>query len=221
MAAIDKEIGIAPAYDTRRMDGVYYPWTQTFQKAYEIVDYPFLPSKTKEVIFQILNRTIWTNNKAFKSGKQDLPDCTRCGQPETMEHLIYNCEEYSVAIWDEVGQTLTHALVAHTGDEIPRINLTPLEIIYNATHPLVKIHAKEKTTQQAICHLIQEVKRDIIYRRMNTPANHRMLNLTRVRAHLLTVIKKIISLYEYQGTRNHQEIIDFLKLYEQKIYDRV
>jgi len=82
MAAIDKKIGIAPAYNTRRTDGVYYPSPQTFEKAFETVDCPFLPSKTKEVVFQILNRTIWTNNKAFKSGKQDLPDCTRCGQPE-------------------------------------------------------------------------------------------------------------------------------------------
>jgi len=104
--------------------------------------------------------------------------------------------------------------VAHTGDEIPRINLTLLEIIVNATHPSVKIYAKEKPTQQAICHLTQEIKRDILYRRMNTAAKQSMLNLIRVRAHLLSIVKKIISLNEYQGTRNHQEIINFLKLFE-------
>jgi len=78
---------------------VYYPSPKTYEKVFETVDLPFLPSKTKEVAFQILNRTIWTNNKAFKSGKQEGPGCIRCDQPETMEHLLY--EEYSVAIWDK------------------------------------------------------------------------------------------------------------------------
>jgi len=130
-----------------------------------------------------------------------------------MEHILYDCEEYSVAIWDKAGPVLTHALIAHTGDEIPRINLTPLEIIYNASqhNPSVKIHTKERSIQQAIVYLIQEIKRDIIYRGMNTAANKHALNITRVHAHLLSTTKKIISLYEYQGTRNHQEIINFLK----------
>jgi len=95
------------------------------------------------VAFQVLNRTVWTNNKAFKSGRQNNPDCNRCGQPETMEHLLYDCEKYSLAIWDKI-QVLTHTLEAHTGDEIPKINLTPLEIIYNATNPSMKIHARQK-----------------------------------------------------------------------------
>jgi len=107
-----------------------------------------------------------------------------------MEHLFYNCEEYSIAIWDKVGQVLTHTLVAHTGDEIHRINLILLAIIYNATNPSMKIHAKEKSTQQAICHLTQEIKRDTLYRRMTTAANQSALNLIRVRGYLLSVVKK-------------------------------
>ncbi len=48
---------------------------------------------------------------------------------------------------------------------------------------------------------VQEIKRDIIYRRMNTNVNQRGRNPTRIRAHLLSTIKKTISLLAYQGTR--------------------
>jgi hypothetical protein len=66
--------------------------TETFNKAYNIIQLSSLPSKTKETSFQILNRTIWTNNKAYKSGARENPDCEYCGQAETMEHLIHDCK---------------------------------------------------------------------------------------------------------------------------------
>ena len=56
---------------SRECDGVYRPDKKTFKDAYKIVDIPELPSKTKESAFEVLNRTIWTNNKAFKSGMID------------------------------------------------------------------------------------------------------------------------------------------------------
>ena len=70
-------------------------------------------------------------------------------------------------------------------------------------------------------HLVQEIKRDIIYRRMNTNANQQARNLTRICAHLLSSIKKTISLLAYQGTRNFQESVNFLALLETAITDRV
>jgi hypothetical protein len=124
-----------------------------------------LPSKTKETAFQILNRTTWTNNKAHKSRIRDNSDCDYCGQFETIEHLVHNCEDYSAALWEELGHGLTSALVAHSGNEIPTILLTPLEIIYNKIHPSIKLHLKEKPVQLMLVHLVQEIKRNIIYRR--------------------------------------------------------
>jgi hypothetical protein len=56
----------------------------------------------------------------------------------------------------------------HSGNEIPTIPFSPLEIIYNKIHPSIKLHLKEKPTQLMTIHLVQEIKRDIIYRRMNT-----------------------------------------------------
>ena len=180
-----------------------------------------LPSKTKETAFQILNRTTWTNNKAHKSGIRDNPDCDYCGQIETIEHLVHNCEDYSAALWEELGHGLTSALVAHSGNEIPTVQLTPLEIIYNKIHPSIILHLKEKPVQLTLVHLVQEIKSDIIYRRMNTNANQRRRNLTRIRAHLLSTVRKTISLLEYQGTRNFQDSINFLSLLETIISERV
>ncbi len=75
-----------------------------------------LPSKTKETAFQILNRTTSTYNKAYKSGKRDYPNCNHRSQPETIEPLLHNCEEYSLQLWTELGHSLTSALTAHSGN---------------------------------------------------------------------------------------------------------
>ncbi len=220
-ARLDDKIKIAPAYNTRINDNVPYPSPETFNEAYNKIEIKGLPSKTKEVAFQILNRTIWTNNKAFKSNLRDSANCERCDQVETMEHLIYDCEQYSAPLWEEIGAVLTAALKDHADAEIPLIRLSPIEIIYNAHHPSVRIHLRQENLRQTILHLVQELKRDIIYRRMNTPENQRPLNMIRIRAHILSTIRKTISLFQYQGTRNLQNNIILLQRLEQKICERV
>jgi hypothetical protein len=63
-----------------------------YQKLYKLLYHPVLTSsKTKETIFQILNKTIWTNNMAFKSGIRQDPNCDRCRNTESNEHLLYEC----------------------------------------------------------------------------------------------------------------------------------
>jgi hypothetical protein len=57
-----------PAFGTRERDGVFVPERQTFVDSFKVLSLPYLSSKTKEVAFQIHNRTVWTNNKSFKSG---------------------------------------------------------------------------------------------------------------------------------------------------------
>jgi hypothetical protein len=39
---------------------------------------------------------VWTNNKAFKSRRKSDPNCERCGDAGTMEHLLCECMHYSV-----------------------------------------------------------------------------------------------------------------------------
>jgi hypothetical protein len=159
---LDKEIHSAPAYDTRIRDDVYYPDPITFTEAYKTSLMPSLPSKTKETVFQILNRTVWTNNKAYKSRLRDSPNCQRCGEIETMEHLLYQCENYAAPLWQELSKGLTSALRHHTGEFVARIDLTPKEIIFNMTIPAVKVYITDPAIRKSIIHVIQEQKRDII-----------------------------------------------------------
>jgi hypothetical protein len=56
-------------------------------------------------------------------------------EPETMEHLSYTCLNCSAKIWALAGHTLTLALSRHMGDYIPSITVSPLEIVYNKSHP--------------------------------------------------------------------------------------
>jgi hypothetical protein len=65
---LDIVIGVAPSYQTRIRDGLAVrPSQRNFTNAYNILRLPTITSKIRETAFQILNRTIWTNNKAFKS----------------------------------------------------------------------------------------------------------------------------------------------------------
>jgi hypothetical protein len=127
----DASLGTTFTYLTRRKDRVFYPTAETFNNAYNIIGMNSLPSKTKETAFQILNRTTWTNNKAFKYRKRDYPNCDYRDQPQTIEHLLHNCEEYSAEVWTELGHSLMAALTIHSVNEIPTIQFSPLEIIYN------------------------------------------------------------------------------------------
>ncbi len=152
-----------------------------------------LPSKTKEMVFQILNRTIWTQNKAFKSGR--VPDalCYRCEEVETMEHLLYSCEHYSAKIWDLAGKALTLAISHHSGDYVPTLVITPLEIIFNKPHPLILLHITDTTTRKVLILLLQEIKRDIVFRRAQLQEPRRREELhTRIQAHLVSVINKVL-----------------------------
>jgi hypothetical protein len=173
---------------------------------------PLLPSKTKESIFQILNRTIWTHNKAFKSGRAPDALCYRCEEVETMEHLLYNCEHYSAKIWDLVGKSLTLAISHHSGDYIPALVLTPLEIVFNKPHPSILLHIPDATTRKVLILFLQEIKRDIVYRRaqLQEPRQHEELH-PRIQAHLVSVINKISALLEYQGTLQFSDGLTFLK----------
>jgi exonuclease III len=216
------KIVVAPSYQTRIRDQVYRPDIDTFHKAYKVLELPWIPSKTKEIAFEILNRTIWTNNKAFKSGLIPSPICDRCDEIETMEHLLHNCNNYSTPLWSEFSSIITHSIQHLHGQPIPRIQLTPREIIFNAQHPTITLHVTCTHTKNVISLLIQEIKRNIIHKRMNlssTPRNP--TPIIKIQAHLLNVIKKILSYLTYQNTKNLVEPINFVKKMITTLTDRI
>jgi hypothetical protein len=209
---LHKKMDMPPSYLTRQRDGVMLPRRDTFLNAYKVLSMSLLPSKTKETTFQILNRTVWTQNKAFKSGMAAEPTCLRCEEVETMEHLLYGCENYSAKIWALASKVLTLSLSRHSGDFIPRIDLTPLEIVFNKPHPSILLHVPDGTTRKILILFIQEIKRDIIFRRAQLAEPRRREELLpRIRAHLLSVISKLQSFMEYQGVLNFADALALLR----------
>lgn len=198
---LTEEIGTAPAYSTRERDNVYVPDRDTFSRGYGVLSLPSIPSKTKEVAFQVLNRTVWTNKKAFQSGIMQDPACQYCGEDETMEHLLYNCENHTIPLWEQTSVILTNLCTLQHGQQVARIQLTPKEIVYNKPHPSLLLFILDDLSRKTILLFIQELKRAILHRRMNFRESQRNARIPAIRlqAHILTVIKKLQALLEYKG----------------------
>jgi len=213
----------APAYNTRLRDNVYVPEESTFLNAYKVVDCSYLSTKTREAAFQILNRTIWTNNKAFKSGLAEAAQCERCTAVETMEHLLYGCPHYSMKIWNKIGTLFTALIMRRKNTEVARINLTPREIIFNAEHPSIKLFVKDQADRKVFNMLIQEVKRDIIYRRMNITEQQkgREEHNLRILAHLQITIKKMSSYLSYCGPMENKSCLQLTEQMMEILMDAV
>ncbi len=60
---------------------------------------------------------------------------------------------------------LTLAVSRHSRDFIPRIELTPLEIVLNKPHPSILLHVPDGTTRKVLILFLKEINRDIIFRR--------------------------------------------------------
>jgi hypothetical protein len=102
---LNTEIRIAPAYSTRVRDNIHiWPTTCSFNNAYQLLQLPVLTTKTRETAFQVLNRTEWMNNKAFKSRMRSDLFCERCGDVETTEHLLCECMHYYPLLWIRPGE---------------------------------------------------------------------------------------------------------------------
>jgi hypothetical protein len=209
---LDGAIGVAPAYHTRIRDGLAVrPSQRDFTNAYGILRLPTITSKTRETAFQILNRTVWTNNKAFKSRMRPNPYCERCKEVETMEHLLCVCEHYAEPLWNKLADGLTMLLNEVSMDRVPRIELGQINIIFNIPHPSIKIHIHDKASRNAILLLIQEVKRDIIFRRMNLPPSaQQVTDPRRLAAHLDSTIRRLRSYLQYIGLMKYKKAADML-----------
>jgi exonuclease III len=220
---LDQQLKIAPAYNTRQRDNVYVPEKNTFNQAYLVVNLPGMPSKTKETAFEILNRTIWTNNKAFKSNLTDTPTCALCPEIENMEHLLMECQHYSALVWKEISQLLTKTAADENQQQVSTINLTPREIIYNAPHPSILLHFKDSQARNIILQYIQETKRDIIYRRMNIREGQmgKKVPQIQIQAHILSTLKKLEMLLQYQGLFTNRNAICMLQKMQQIIQNTI
>ena len=145
--------------------------------------------------------------KRYKSGTRDNPDCQLCGDIETMEHLIYLCPHYAEPLWQELSDSLTTLFEHISGSPVARVHITPKEIIYNKPHPSVILYLHDETARCTILQLMQEMKRDVLYRRMNIrpPQQGAAVPKTRIQAHLIGTVNKLSRLLEYQNLRSGNE----------------
>jgi hypothetical protein len=128
-----------------------------------------------------------------------------------MEHLQYLCPNYAEKLWAEFGQVLTQTMSQFTNEYTARIELTPKEIIFNKPHPAILLRISDKLTRYSILAIIQEIKRTIIFRRMQLAKPlHQEVPKIRMQAHLLSVTRKLISLLEYQDIVQTKTPISFL-----------
>ena len=193
---LDSDIGRAPSYATRLRDGVRIPREPDFDEAYLRVWKVDTASKTREVAFQILNRTTWTQNKAFKSGITEDRNCELCNQRETMEHIIMECEEYSEPMWAEVEYTLGALARIRAADAPERIRISDFNVIFNMDNTSAMTHLTKKQNK-VLQEILQELKRSILYRRMNR--GQRRQNIQKIQAHLIGVYRKLSAFKIYKG----------------------
>jgi hypothetical protein len=97
------------------------------------------------------------------------PNCGRYSSVETMEHLLCGCEFYLELLWKKLGAVLMQYLNTGAEDIVSREELGWINIVFNTPHPSLLLCIHNKPTRNTILLLTQEIKRDIIYRRMNLP----------------------------------------------------
>ncbi len=86
-----------------------------------------------------------------------------------MEHLLCECKNYSEQLLGKLADALTQLFNDISPDGVPRVNLGQTNIIFNISHPSLLLHIHDKESRNALLLLVQEIKRDIINRRMNLP----------------------------------------------------
>ena len=198
----DSKMPGPPSYFTRRRDGIPVPSLKQFMLGYKNIMTWKLSSKTKETAFLILNRQIWTNQKEAWTNRGDAEaivqdNCGLCGERENTQHLLFECDRYSAPLWALLKQVLNLAIDEDEQNH-PHITLHAYNIMFN-----LQIAGALGGWGDQVNILIQEIKRNIIFRRYKRcTGNPNMIvdyDRPRLAAHLLIVVRKLISLRKFQG----------------------
>jgi hypothetical protein len=144
-----------------------------------------------------MNRQIWTNEKQYLcAGNNERVVNKKCNlydQVETTMHLLFGCTKCAEPLWNIVEETI-NAFKEHTTLQAPLYRTHSFLAIYNINDGQI---SSQYATQ--IMSWIQEIKRDLIYRRYKR-CTGRMIHLDRSRwaEYQIITISKMISLYKFQ-----------------------
>jgi hypothetical protein len=86
-----------------------------------------------------------------------------------------------------------------------------LNIIFNVPNPSLIIHIPDKLSSNMLRILTQEIKRDIIYRRLNLPPSaNQITDSPRLAAHLNSTLHRLHSYLQYIGLAKYAKAIKML-----------
>jgi hypothetical protein len=140
------------------------------------------------------------------------PNCERCGLTETMKHVLCECLHYAQLLWIRLGEILTKYLNLISTQYVPKVEFTQLNIIYNVLHPSLLIHIRDKLSRNTLLMLMQEIKQDIIFRRMNLPPSARLpTEPQRLAAHLNSTLTRLRSYLQYIGLAKYAKATTMLQ----------
>ncbi len=126
-------------------------------------------------------------------------------------YLFCECEYYSEPLWNKLVEILTMLFIDISLDRVPRVELGQTNVIFNIPHPSLLLHVHDKASRNAILLLIQEVKRGIIFRKINLP--HSAQQITdpwRLAAHLDSAICRLRSYKQYIGLVKYTKAANLL-----------
>jgi hypothetical protein len=110
-----------------------------------------------------------------------------------------------------VGEVITKYLNTISADYVPKVEYSQLDIIFNVPHPSLIIHIPDKLSRNTLLILTQELKRDIIFRRLNLPPSaNQATDPPRLAAHLNSTLQRPHSYLQYIGQAKYAKATQML-----------
>ncbi len=129
-----------------------------------------------------------------------------------MEHMICECLHYAQLLWIKLGEVISKYLNSVSTDYAPKVEYSQLNIIFNLPHPSLIIHVPDKLSRNTLLILTQEIKRDIIYRRLNLPPSaNQATDPSRLAAHLNLTLQRLYSYLQYIGLAKYAKATQMLR----------
>jgi hypothetical protein len=109
-------------------------------------------------------------------------------------------------LWARLGEVIIGYLNSTCSDYVPKVEYSQLNIIYNVPHPSILIHIPDKLSRNTLLMLTHEIKRDIIFRRLNLPPLARLITESQcLAAHLNSTLHRFHSYLQYIGLMKYDK----------------
>ena len=139
--------------------------------------------------------------------------CPYCQVPETMEHLLADCNAYSRPRWENIAANMTVAIRQYTKNPTASVPLTYRTILFHQEIPTLKSYKLPLEVRQATQLLIHEIRRHIYMKVIEkTVDESRQITPQTISSHNHSVQRKEISYLTYISPLKWKEAIVFFSL---------